>query len=827
MKTPQYRAIVIQTFLAAAAALAFPNTQHRLFAVEPGGQTPEQEQKYIAVLKSGAALSEKARACQQLALVGTKNAVPVLADLLDDETLADYARFALEPIEDTSVDEAFRRAMGRLKGGLLAGVINSIGARHDAKAVGELSKLARDPASVVAGEAIAALGRIATDQAIDTIVHVLVTGSANIRIAAADACLAGAERRLEQDKRKEAVKLYDTVRNADVPGHLRTAATYGAILARGNEGISLLIEQLRTDDPSMVEIALRAARELPGPEVTGALVAELNKSEPASQVLLIKVLVDREDPSAYESIKDLASSNSPKVRIESLKVLGHLGDASAVPVLLKAAAAQGEEAAIAGAALRTIEADGVDRAIVKGMKAAKGKLRPELIGVLADRHCTTATAALLSEAASQDDTVATAAFKALTSLAGAKDLPALVELLVGLRSDRVRIHAENAVVAAAGKIDDRNKRADEILARLASTGKVASRTSLLRVLGRIADDKAFEALQNAADDKNDKIRDTAIRALAAWPDSKALDTLATISQKTSNNTHRVLALRGYVRLLGLDTKLSQKEKADRYKLAMNTAAGTDEKKLVLAGLANVAHPDVLKIILNYIDQPLVKDEAVLAAVKVAQAVAGARPEQAKSAAMKVNNETTSQQIRQQAQALIATIDRFDDFIVSWRVAGPYLQDNRNHSQLFAIAFPPETLDDDVLWSLIPAATDAKRPWILDLLKLYPGDSRVAYVKTWIKSDKTRQVVLEAGSDDGIKAWLNGKLVHANSVARAAVPGTDKANITLNQGWNRLMLKITQNVGPWEFCARIRNTEGGKVEGIEIDCLHRESEPKDN
>ncbi|MBW1812013.1 MAG: hypothetical protein JRJ87_27760, partial [Deltaproteobacteria bacterium] len=316
-------------------------------------------------------------------------------------------------------------------------------------------------------------------------------------------------------------------------------------------------------------------------------------------------------------------------------------------------------------------------------------------------------------------------------------------------------------------------------------------------------------------------------ALAAWPDSKALDTLATISQKTSSNTHRVLALRGYVRLLGLDTKLSQKEKAERYELAMNTAAGTDEKKLVLAGLANVAHPDVLKVILDYTDQPQVKDEAVLAAMKVAQAVAGARPEQAKAAAMKVNNETTSQQIRQQARALIATIDRFDDFIVAWRVAGPYSQDNRNHSQLFAIAFPPETSADDVKWSLIPAATDAKRPWILDLLKLYPGNSRLAYVKTWIKSEKSRHVVFEAGSDDGIKAWLNGKLVHANSVARAAVPGTDKANVTLNQGWNRLMLKITQNIGPWEFCARIRNAEGGKVEGIEIDCLHRVSEPENN
>ena len=816
MRIQRYLSAIISAFIVGAAISALSEP---LFATEP-----DQEQEYIAVLQSDAPLFEKARACQELAVVGTKNAVPVLAELLDDEILSDYARFALEPIEDPSVDETFRRAMDRLQGRLLAGVINSIGARSDVKAVSKLSKLAGDPASPVAGEAIAALGRIATEQAIAAIVQVLSTGPANLRDAAADACLAGAERRLAQKKRSEAVKLYDTVRNADIPGQIRVAATYGAILARGSEGISLLIEQLKADDPRMVEIALRAARELPGPAVTQALVAELNKSEPDVQVLLIKVLVDREDPSAYESIKALAANRSREVRIESLKVLGRIGDASAVPVLLEAAGAGDDEATIAAAALRILEGESVDQAIIKGMKAAKSKVRPELIGVLADRHCTTATAALLSEAASEDDTLATAAFKALTSLAGPKDLPALVELLAGLRSDQVRTHAENAVVAAAGKIEDQNKRTDEILTRLTSTGMVASRSSLLRVLGRIANDKAFETLQNAAGEKNDEILDTAIRALAAWPDSKALETLSAISQKTSNNTHRVLALRGYVRLLGLDTKLSQKEKADMYKLAMNTAAGANEKKLVLAGLANVAHPDVLKIILDYIDQPEVKSEAVLAAIKVAQATAGARPGETKAAAMKIKKTATSQQIRNQAQTLIETIDQFDDFIVGWRVTGPYSQDNRNHSELFAIAFPPESPGADVKWSLMPAATDAKRPWILDLLKLYSGNSRVAYLKTWIKSDKRRQVVLEAGSDDGIKAWLNGKLVHANSVARAAIPASDKANIMLNEGWNKLMLKITQNVGPWEFCGRIRNADGGKVEGIEVHCLHEEPSP---
>jgi len=44
-------------------------------------------------------------------------------------------------------------------------------------------------------------------------------------------------------------------------------------------------------------------------------------------------------------------------------------------------------------------------------------------------------------------------------------------------------------------------------------------------------------------------------------------------------------------------------------------------------------------------------------------------------------------------------------------------------------------------------------------------------------------------------------------------------MTLNEGWNKLTLKITQNVLTWEFCARIRTADGGKVEGIEIDCFH--------
>lgn len=683
MKIQQNRATIILGSLIASAMLAVPNAQLKLLAAEHNNTRLGREQDYIATLKSDSPLFDKAAACRQLALVGTGQAVPVLVGLLDDEILSDYARFALEPIEDPSVDEALRHAIDKLEGKLLAGVISSIGARRDAEAVGRLSEIARDPASPVGREAVAALGRIATDRACETILSVLSAGPAKLRPAAADACLAAA-----QARPNEAIRLYDAVRQADVPGHLRASATYGAIMARRNEGTSLLIEQLRTSDPQMVEIALRAARKLPGPEVTRKLVGELNRSQPILQVLLIKVLADRrdpvayesvirklagrglngsqpqnmglllevlldqQDPVAYESIKALAASDNPEVCIESLTALGRIGDASAVPVLIEAAGGGRARASAAIASLRQLKGQGVDQAIIEAMNTVKGHLRPELIDILADRRSEEAIPAFLAEAESEDQAIAVASLKALTSLSHPGYLPVLVELLAGAREAAVRTQAENAVVAAAS----RGKRTARILKKLKAADRVEVRGSLLRVLGRIGGDDALAALQNALKDKDEEIRDTAVRALAAWPDSKALDNLSAISQSTSNNTHRVLALRGYVRLLGLDAELSQKEKVAMYGRAMSTARSSDEKKLVLAGLANVVHPDALSIIFEHTDQPQVKNEAILAALKVAQATADAWPEEARKAAMRIQKIATSPQMRKQAKKLIEIIE---------------------------------------------------------------------------------------------------------------------------------------------------------------------------
>jgi hypothetical protein len=115
----------------------------------------------VALLQDpGASVYARSKACQRLAVVGDKNAVPALAALLDSPQLSLYARTALETMPGDGADEALRVGLEKVQGKLLAGVINSIGKRRDVNALAALEKLRHHADAEVAGSANAALARI-------------------------------------------------------------------------------------------------------------------------------------------------------------------------------------------------------------------------------------------------------------------------------------------------------------------------------------------------------------------------------------------------------------------------------------------------------------------------------------------------------------------------------------------------------------------------------------------------------------------------------------------------------------------------------------------
>jgi len=100
---------------------------------------------------------------------------------------------------------------------------------------------------------------------------------------------------------------------------------------------------------------------------------------------------------------------------------------------------------------------------------------------------------------------------------------------------------------------------------------------------------------------------------------------------------------------------------------------------------------------------------------------------------------------------------------------------------------------------------AKCTDIFDLNKFFQGGrtvNAVAYAYTTIDRKEAGKVCFLLGSDDGVKVWLNGKMVHRNPAGRGLTLDEDGVVVDMNAGENRLMVKITQATGGWGFAVRM-------------------------
>jgi len=79
---------------------------------------------------------------------------------------------------------------------------------------------------------------------------------------------------------------------------------------------------------------------------------------------------------------------------------------------------------------------------------------------------------------------------------------------------------------------------------------------------------------------------------------------------------------------------------------------------------------------------------------------------------------------------------------------------------------------------------------------------VAFGYTEVESIHARETVLKVSSDDGIKIWLNGKIVHENEVMRGLNAGADEVPVRLEAGVNRLVVKVDNYKGGWEYLVEL-------------------------
>ena len=76
------------------------------------------------------------------------------------------------------------------------------------------------------------------------------------------------------------------------------------------------------------------------------------------------------------------------------------------------------------------------------------------------------------------------------------------------------------------------------------------------------------------------------------------------------------------------------------------------------------------------------------------------------------------------------------------------------------------------------------------------DNAVAYGSVILSAPRRQETTMFVGSDDAVKIWLNGKLVHNNPINRGAADYQDAFPVTLKKGENVLLVAVYEFWGGW-------------------------------
>ena len=784
---------------------------------------PDEARRRVAakalasVLTSDASFDAKQFVCRQLVLIGGEDEVPALVGLVKDENLAHYAALALAAIPGTAVSENLRRELPQSTGKARLEIIGVLGERRDSAAIESLAVFLKSDDESLFTASANALGKIGKAPCAAPLRAAYQNANGSRRVIVGSALLECADAMRVAGDADSAVAIYETLHADATLPIVSAGALRGIALTRGEKSLPLLLEALGRDNTPQQLMAAALSRHIftgeQGARATQLLSNRLAQLSPVGQALLLSALGERGDVQAASAVAALLKSDDANVRSAAATSIGNIGDASTVPMLLTIAASNvKEQRDAARASLARLSGKSVDEKLLTSLDKANAPQKVEIIGALQARRVMAAIPRLLPEANSAQPEVRRAALLLLRDMAPPSATTALLDLFSAAAPEQ-RGALFDTIAEVARRGTDDAQRSAPILAKLSVSKSATDKAELLALLGRVGGVSALETLRKTAQDTAPEVRLAALRALSAWPTDEPLNDLLNAAKKAPDDKTRLIALRGFVRLAGLAENRPPVATLELYRQASTLDQSADGTKLLIAGLSKLKTVESLDYAASFLKNEAVRAEAELAVVEIARGTLGAWREKSRATVEPIAKNSTNENARKNAQEILDLSTKLGDFVTAWEVSPAYEQAGATCEQLFDIAFAPEDPKQAIVWRVMPAATSAEQPWLLDLLALHGGQNRVAYLRTAVWSDKERELILESGSDDGTKAWWNGAVVLSQNVQRAVAPAQDKTKIMANAGWNELMLKITQNNQGWGAVARFTNPDGSSATGL--------------
>jgi len=613
------------------------------------------EDQMIALLESDAAFRAKQYVCHQLWIIGTDKSLPVLEKVLLKKDTAEIACFALRTHPSEGAGRILRAALARVDDETKVRLINILGDRQDAAAVDQLMPLLKSGNPAVAEAAAISLGAIGGDKAAAAIAAARNKATGPMRTVLTRGWLRCAEQFAETDRPQDALAICKHLFIPSEPLFVRRSALVSALNTRDPAAFAIFDAAFKQDVPVLRAAAIANSHLLEGAVITGALINAFHTADPETQVLIVEALAHRRDLFVVDALTVAARSPHPAVRIAGFNALAAAGDASSAQLLCDAlpkAAAPAETETIL-AALRRMRGQNVDRIITEQIDAAPSAVKVQLISILSDRRYRPAALTLLALARDKNTEVATAALKALASLAAPADLPALIDILTECTDDAVRDEAVHTVTAAAQAGADTAPAIEVIAKRLDASTSTPEQIALVKVLSALPSATSLERLEAAVNSPDPQVWDAAIRALAQYHDAEAASPLLKIFKTATDPTYRAIALRGLIRLCKTADVPAPKA-LTFYTDALASSTTPAEKILILSGLAQTPHSDAFRLAVPLLDDEATKTEAALALLTIAETTPGLDPQTLAAALKKILADDALKHLAPRATTLLNT-----------------------------------------------------------------------------------------------------------------------------------------------------------------------------
>ena len=578
------------------------------------------EAKLLQFLRGTATPSAKMAAARLLRVIAGDTAVPALQVMAADPRFSDYAIYVLQPMPGSAAENALAGALTKARGAQKAAVVAALGQRRAAGALPLLEPMLRDPA--LATPAAVAIGRIGGPAASAALASAYGAASGATKRLLAASILEAGQGLIAAKETQAAAGLFETLAaDRTLPVPMRTAALMGTISAAGPRGPSLLVTMLGGDDADARTAAIARIGDVIPPDGIGPVCDLLLRLPEADQIKVLSALsrypAARVKPVALAAAK----SDSADVRVAALRTLESAGDASTVAYLADTAgsAPKGPVQDAARRTLGSLKGRDVDDAIVALLgQPAPAALTAELLRAVADRRIFLAKPAVSAALSATAPAVRIEGLKTLRVIGTPSDASPVLDLLLKSNDDVERAEAEKTVTALLQKIGNPENRSRLVRMRLVTEKDPAVRTTLIGLVPSTGDDAALPVLRRALADADAGVVDAAARAIAEWPTATARDDLLKLVRESKDETHRLLAFAGLVRLLSADAYRMPEAAVADLKVLSGLAWRPEEQKLILGALAVFPCQDALNLANGFLNDDALKAEAQAAIDKVTQ-----------------------------------------------------------------------------------------------------------------------------------------------------------------------------------------------------------------